>query len=230
MKSNMSSKILKLAVVEVLSQSGFDKTADQALNVLTDILRYYIEQLGCRMKRRHGMGVVSDQMCRILIEEIYGECEYQVPELLSFLRYQVTVKNYLSDRYNVGSEESILHILRVLPKNAQLRMVMRNGSSLREINEIEKEVVEDDVKFDEFTKEFVRSSLLEASRREVREYRFESVDLIGGEPRKGVRIGDAEFNEILDRKQKEVEFLQEPRTLVKDFGGWNSRYVFKGYE
>ncbi|AFN82984.1 hypothetical protein EROM_050510 [Encephalitozoon romaleae SJ-2008] len=230
MKSNMNTKILKLAVVEVLSQSGFDKTADQALNVLTDVLRYYIEQLGCRMKRRHGKGVVPEMMCRILVEETYGECEYQVPELLSFLRYQVTVKNYLSDRYNVGSEESILHILRVLPKNAQLRMVMRSGGNLREMNEVEREVVEDDVKFDEFTKEFVKSSLLEAGEREVREYRFESADLIGGEPQKRVRVGDIEFNEILDRKQKEVEFLQEPNTLVRDFGGWNSRYVFKGYE
>ncbi|ADM11501.1 uncharacterized protein Eint_050520 [Encephalitozoon intestinalis ATCC 50506] len=230
MKSNMSTKILKLAVVEVLSQSGFDKTADQALNVLTDILRYYIEQLGCRIKKRHGREIVPELVCRILVEEVYEEYEYQIPELLSFLRYQVTMKNYLNDRYSMGSEESILHILRVLPKNAQLRMVMRNGSNLSDMNEVEKEVVEDDVMFDEFTKEFVKSSLEKESKKGEVEYKLESVDLVGGEARKGIRIGDGELNEILEKKHREVEFLKEPRALVKDFCVWSNLYVFKEYE
>ncbi|CAD26570.1 hypothetical protein [Encephalitozoon cuniculi GB-M1] len=230
MKSNMNTKILRLAVVEILSQSGFDKTADQALNVLTDILRYYIEHLGCRMRRKGENGIVPELICRFLVDEEYGECEYQIPELLSFLRYQVTVKNYLNDRYSVGSEESILHILRVLPKNAQLRMVMRNGGNLNDMNEVEKEVVEEDVRLDEFTKEFVESSLQKAGKREVREYRLESVDLIDGEPARRVKIGDGEFNAILDQKQNGIDFLEEPGVLARDFAIWNNRHVFKGYE
>lgn len=230
MKSGMNIKIVKLAVVEILLQSGFDKTADQALNVLTDVLRYYIEQLGCRVQRRHEQGAVTGLVCRTLVEEIYRENEYQVCELLSFLRYQITVKNYLSDRYNVGSEESILHILRVLPKNAQLRMLVRNGGNLNEMNEVEKSVVEDNVSFDEFTREFVESSLSEASRRVVGECRLEFVDLIGDEPRRGIRLSDGELNEILERKRGAVEFLQEPGGLACDFAGRSSRYVFKEYE
>lgn len=230
MKSNINTKILKLAVVEILAQSGFDKTAEQALNVLTDILKYYIEQLVSRIKRNHESGVVPELVYRIVIRELYAECEYQIPELLSFLRYQINIKNYLSDRYNVGCEESILHILRVLPKNVQLKTLVRNNRNLNDASEMKEEFVDEDVTFDDFTRDFVESSLSEQSRRVVGEYKFQFMEFIDKKPREPLRINKNEFNEILEMKKSTFEFFREPETIIDDFSLWNNRYVFKDYE
>ncbi|KAH9412305.1 histone-fold protein [Ordospora pajunii] len=231
MKSNMNLKILKLAVVEILAQSGFDRTTDQALNVLADVMRLYIEQLGQRMKQRHEKGVVAELMYGIIVDELYDESEYQIAEMLSFLRYQITIKNYLSDRYNVGSEESILHVLRILPKNAQLRMLMRSGGSLSEINKVERDAHEEGLSIDEFTRGFIESSLKENSKGEDEEYKFQLVSFIGEEEGiKKVRISDGEFNEILEGRKERHGFFKQPVSFASDFCAWKDRHVFKEYE
>lgn len=228
MKSNVNTKVLKLAVVEILAQCGFERTTEQALNVLTDIMRYYIEEVAGRIKRSQGMGVVAELVHGTLIVELYGESEYQIPELQSFLRYQLNIKNYLSDRYNVGAEESILHILRVLPKNVHLRALMRSSRTVGDANEVEEEYVEEGVHFDEFTRGFVESSLSEQSRRVVGEYGFQFMELVDSGRREGMQMSEREFNEMVGMRRNRLGLLREPGGIVEDLLMWSDRHVFKG--
>lgn len=223
MKSSTNTRILKLALVEILAQCGFDKTAEQALNVLADIMRHYIEHLAARI-RKSSPGGVSELVCRVVVEDLYRESEYQEPELLSFLRYQLNVKTYLSDRYNIDSEESLLHILRVLPKNVHLKSFVRSSRSLSDPNEAREESVEEGVGYDDFMRDFVESSLSEQSRRVEGRFEFQTMDLVDGCSR-GIAVDRREFNEILQRRG--VGFLQEPVALVDDLALWTSRHVFK---
>lgn len=229
MKSNVNTKILKLAVVEVLAQSGFDRTAEQALNVLTDIMKYYIEQIAVRMKKSSEGGIAPEIACRSLIGDLYRECKYQIPELLSFLRYQLNIKNYLFDRYNIGCEESILHILRVLPKNIQLKTLVRNNRNLSNTSEIREDSPEEGIRFDEPMRAFVNAGLSEQSKRVVGNYEFQFMDLVDKQPREAIGISESEFNMILEMKKNTFEFIRESGTgtVVDDFLFWNNRYVFK---
>ena len=45
MKSDLYKKILRLSIVEILLQLGFEKCSEESLNIFTEILEYYIEKI-----------------------------------------------------------------------------------------------------------------------------------------------------------------------------------------
>jgi hypothetical protein len=228
MKSNIDTKILKLAVAEILSQCGFERTTEQTLNVLVDVLNYYIEQLTVRMKRKQGRGISAENIHRTIIDEIYGNCTYQVFELLSFLRYQINLKNYLLEKYDAGLEESLLHTIRILPKNVQLKGLTRSSKAVGNMSEVQEESAQSSIKIDRFMEDFISSSLSEQSRREVGEYSFQVMELAELRPRKAIEISERGFNELLEHKKSRDVFLREPGSLLDDLEPWRDRWVFKG--
>lgn len=228
MKSNINAKILKLAIVEILGQSGFDKSAEQSLNVLTDVMKYYIERLTLKIKKVQDRGVVSEQVIKFIISDYYDECRYQIQELYSFLRYQVNIKNYLSEKYDVGCEESLLHTLRVLPKNVQLRSILRSSKTVGNLNEVQDSSDDNSIVYDDFMANFVKDCISEQSRRVVGEYKFQLMDLIVGETDNNkIEIDKGEFNDILEKKRAQVEFLSEPTSPIDDLSIFNRMKVFK---
>jgi hypothetical protein len=227
MKSNINVKILRLAVVEILSQCGFERTTEQTLNVLVDVLNYYIEQLAIRMGGKQSRGISPEHIYRAVIDEMYGKCTYQIPELLAFLKYQINLKNYLLEKYDIGCEESLLHTIRVLPKNVQLRGVLRSSKAVGNVNEMQEESMHGSIKIDKFMEDFISSSLSEQSRREVGMYSHQVMDLVNFRPRRAVEMSERMFNELLEHKRK-ARFLREPSSLLDDLEPWRDRKVFKG--
>ena len=128
MKTDSNKRLLKLVAVESLIQNGFENTTEQALNTVSDILGLYIETL---CKKLIYLQECEDPfyLSRILIEDIYEDEKYQIKELCGFLDQQISLKYQLLQQYDVDVEDSLLHFLKVLPRDTTLKSVYRNSKT-----------------------------------------------------------------------------------------------------
>ncbi|ELA42236.1 uncharacterized protein VICG_00635 [Vittaforma corneae ATCC 50505] len=144
MKTDINKKLLKLVSTEVLLQLGFERSTEQALNIITEIFSFYLESLikkaisvqksDGKDDSNEGSANTSHLDCRYLIEDTYHEEQYQIKELVKFMEQQIALKTQLTNRHDVECEESLFHALRLLPKGASLRSVFKNtrGATLEE--------------------------------------------------------------------------------------------------
>ncbi|KAM0681329.1 hypothetical protein GINT2_000529 [Glugoides intestinalis] len=171
MKVDVNKKLLKLVCTEVLLQLGFERSVEQALNVLTEIFSFYLEFLIQKVVPLLGCED-STLLCKFLIENTYEDEQYQIRELFKFMEHQISLKALLVDKHNVDCDESLFYSLKLLPKGVSFRSVFRNTktTTLEEKKSIN---ITEDIAVDEFMNKFVDSCSSENSKRVLGTYAFD---------------------------------------------------------
>ncbi|TBU03867.1 histone-fold domain-containing protein [Hamiltosporidium tvaerminnensis] len=165
MKSRFTNKILKLAVAEILIQSSFERCSNSALTILTDIAGDYIMALTKRISSLNILNPESgeDTLIKELISEIMGSSDsYSVLELQTFLETQNNAVTYLKDKLKPKSIDSLLNMLRIVPKIDFLQSQSDFTNSLSEIKYVS---VNTEIKVDDFLSDFIQRS---ANKKEVK--------------------------------------------------------------
>ncbi|EQB61326.1 transcription initiation factor brf1 subunit-like protein [Vairimorpha apis BRL 01] len=130
MKSNLNTKILKLSIAEICIQLGFDKITEQSMNLLSDVLRYYIIQIWLKLGRYEQTNFYD-----IIIKNIFNDMliaeSYQEKELNIFTKAQNSVKKYYNENSN---NKSLLHLLKILPNNQKFFNSNQNNNETHKNN------------------------------------------------------------------------------------------------
>lgn len=221
MKSDINKKIFRLLSTEVLLQVGFERSTEHAMNILAEILAFYLESLA---KKVVPFSECSPEVAnKFLVEDTYFSEQYQIRELHSFLEQQIFIKKQLKDKFDVECDESLLHSLRVLPKGVSLKSAFRNAKAMT-LEEKKSMDVHQDVQLDEFMSEFVEKSGLEASRRVAGVYAFNCSKVIEGINEQGVRERKATIEDLGVAPKNRIfgyhdSVLAEQELMIEDFNG-----------
>ncbi|KAI5151400.1 hypothetical protein ENBRE01_2116 [Enteropsectra breve] len=113
--SDFQKKLLKYTIVEIFLQAGFDRVAEQTLNILVDLMVRYISQAILQTKQLHTES--PDAMLRQLFALNYSESEYENEEILNFLDQQSNSLLHL----NVEVSETLPLTLNLLPKSIKFK-------------------------------------------------------------------------------------------------------------
>lgn len=222
MKTDSNKRLLKLVAVESLIQNGFENTTEQALNTVSDLLGLYIETL-CQK-------IIPLQDCedpfflsKILIEDTYDDEQYQIKEILGFLEQQIALKNQLLQQYDVEVEDSLLHFLKVLPRDTNFKSVFKNSKSLT-IEEKKSVEIKDDIELDDFMASFIEKSSSEQSHRVVGSYLFDCTNIV-----EGMGSGEVIISKLNSKPKDQIFeyrdiYLAEQEFLIEDFKG-NEKYT-----
>ena len=222
MKTDSNKKLLKLVTVESLIQNGFENTTEQALNTVSDILGFYIETI---CKKLIPLQECPDSyfLCKIFLEDVYDDEQYQIKEILGFLNQQIALKEQLLQQHDVEMEESLLHLLKVLPRDSSLKSVYRNSKTLT-IEEKKSIEIKEDIEVDQFMANFIEKSSSEQNRRVVGSYLFDCTKIVEGMGEGNIEIGKLSSkpkDQIFDYKDI---YLAEQELLIEDFFG-NEKYT-----
>lgn len=218
MKVDVNKKLLKLVCTEVLLQLGFERSVEQALNVLTEVFNFYFEFLIRKVVPLLG----SDDntvLCKFLIENTYDDEQYQIRELFKFMEQQISLKALLIDKHNLECDESLFYSLKLLPKGVSLRSVFRNAktTTLEEKKSIN---ITEDITVDEFMNKFVESCSSESSRRVLGTYEFDCSTIVEDANGNGLvpfeRINLKHKDSICGYRD---QYLAEQELFIEDFYG-----------
>lgn len=217
MKTDSNKRLLKLVSAEALIQTGFENSTEQALNTISDVLNLYIETL---VKKIIPLQECKDPyfLSKILIEETYANEQYQIKEMTGFLNQQIALKHQLKEQYEVEGEESLLHLLKVLPKETSLKSVFRSSKTLT-VEEKKSIEIKEEIEIDEFMTDFIEKSSSEPSRKVVGVYLFDCSKIVEDMAEGMVALGR------ISNKPKEQMFeykdfhIAEQELLVEDFIG-----------
>lgn len=154
MKSNLNIKILKLCISEVCLQIGFEGISEQSLNILSDLLKYYIIKISLQINKSVGSDAYFEGVTEFLLKTFLGEDSFLEKEMLVFLNLQNNLKGHLNDQ---GSNKSLLHCLKILPNDHLFTGVTRNniyelGSEPRLKTNFVNDAIEKDEDFQFFLK------------------------------------------------------------------------------
>lgn len=237
MKTDVNKKLLKLISAEVLLQTGFEKSTEQALNILTEAFSYFIERTIMNIRPiQNGRDLDSPDetlkdeshgICRFLLEDTYRDEQYQIKECLKFLEQQILLKMQLAGKHNIECEESLLHSLKLLPKGITLRSVCKNTRTAT-LEEKKSAEITEDIQVDEYMNEFINKSSSEASRRVVEGYSFDCSKIVDYVDGNGLvpfeRISSAPKDQICDFRDF---FLAEQELFIEDFKNTMKYRVFR---
>ncbi|WUR03488.1 uncharacterized protein VNE69_05080 [Vairimorpha necatrix] len=195
MKSNLNFHILKLCVSEICLQIGFDRISEQSLNLISDVLKYYIIQISLKLNKSIGSEIFSEPTTKFLIESFFSENSLQEKELISFLKAQNTLKKNLND---IGNNKSLLHCLRILPNDQNFTGIARNNlNDLDYKPKIKINYVNDKIEKDEEMKKFIKNCEIIFLKKKV-----EKIDI--------------NLNNVLEeQKRKRFMFENEKETIFK---------------
>lgn len=237
MKTDVNKKLLKLISTEVLLQAGFEKSTEQALNILTEMFSHFIERIIMNIrpiqngreldKQEETLRNEAHGICKFLLEDIYRDEQYQIKECMKFLEQQILLKMQLTGKHNIECEESLLHSLKLLPKGITLRSISKNTrtTTLEEKKSVE---ITEDIQIDEYMNEFIGKSSLEASRRVVEGYSFDCSKIVEHTSGNGLvpfeRVSCLPNNQICDFRDF---FLAEQELFTEDFDNTFKYTIFK---
>lgn len=163
MKSDLYKKILRLSIVEILLQLGFEKCSEESLNIFTEILEYYIEKITDIIYkfREHSTTYDIDTLNEIniitlILDNAYANHQYNYNELLQFMSQQI---NMVSNITTDTNGKSMLNLLKFLPKNQSLHRLYKVNKSkpIGDNNEIKESGVVGEVELDCFLKNFIKN-------------------------------------------------------------------------
>lgn len=175
MKPDSNKKIIQLLSVEILQQIGFEKSTEQALNIITDIFTYFFESL--IEKCCPFAGCDPSVVIRFLVDDTYSTEQYQIKELLNFIDQQILIKNQLKEKYDIDCDESILHSLRILPKGVSLKSAFKNTKTMT-LEEKKSLEIYHEIHLDDFMVEFIEKSGDVPSKRTVESYSFDCSNIL----------------------------------------------------
>lgn len=169
MKSCLHKKLLKLVSAEVFLQVGFERGTEQALNLTTDLLAFYLETL---VKRSSYLQSVTPRLIiSHLIDMFYYNEEYQCEELYQFVEQQIQMKTIIKEYGD--TESSLLHMLKILPEEINLKSAQRSSTNLtiEERNNPVKIVIE--APMEDFLCQFIEECSKETGNRVMTKHSFD---------------------------------------------------------
>lgn len=128
MKSALYSRIIKLAIAEIMIQIGFENASEQSLNACTELFTFFMESMIGRLIPFKN--VSSDTQLKRILADFISEEEYQFPELLQFIEQQAVAKRHIKEKTESEGETNLLSMLRILPKDVNLKSGFRNTKNL----------------------------------------------------------------------------------------------------
>ncbi|KAF7682693.1 hypothetical protein TCON_2088 [Astathelohania contejeani] len=158
MRSNFQNKIIKLCITEILLQIGYERATTNSLNILVSAFTHRMTELLIHFAEHNSL--------ELLLFEFIGSSEsYQFGELASFLDAQRDLQVGLLEKHALrNGQESILHILRVIPRNISLRskrkvvcgnILLSEETDERQVNdEVGREIV-----VDEYMEKFINECM-----------------------------------------------------------------------
>ncbi|KCZ81419.1 hypothetical protein H312_01174 [Anncaliia algerae PRA339] len=181
MKRTIYFKIAKLAIAEILLQVGFERTNEESLNILTDVFCHFIDEKLKRIKdiQHHRYGIHRLPLPFYVMFQNVNTNSYKYKELISFLDYQIYLKNYLKEKYKVESE-SLLQSLKILPQKINFKSLKKdfffNSSKELKIELAEKQEIEIDMHIMNFLEENINNTQENASKESETE--MSSIDFL----------------------------------------------------
>ncbi|ORD94874.1 Y551 [Enterospora canceri] len=169
MKTELNKKILRIAVVEILLQTGFEKCTEESLNVLSEVFSYYIEQViaeilipQTEVDESPGPKKLKKEetFCpaKLLLTRFYHNSQYNYQEMLQFLNQQIGIVRMLRDtpktKTNHTEPNNMLSILKFLPKNQSLKNLSKAARRI-EVEEKKESEEEDEAEMDTFLDNFL---------------------------------------------------------------------------
>lgn len=231
MKSSIYKRMLRLVSAEVFLQLGFERASEQAINLSSDLLEFYIEALVKRMvplQACDGGAVVGH-----LVHGCYRTEEYQKDELMQFLDQQNLIKKQLKERSE--GESSLLHVLKVLPQEINFKSTHRNSRNLTiEERSSGPSKVAAEVFVDDCLNAFIGECSGEPSRRAVQEYAFEISRLLvedtkgaAGDGGTGGAGADEALKGVCVPACREGDILHEQELFLEDLSGSGRFEIFR---
>lgn len=165
MRQQVYFKISKLAVTEILLQSGFEKSSDDALNILTDIFCYYVVRKFSKVREMQCLrfGIHKIPLSFLVYAKSLEPYSYRHEEVKAFLSYQGFLSLYLKEKFKVEGS-SMLQMLRVLPQR-KIVLEVFNRKYRTNLNEIKSDTTETkDVDIDDFMMSFLERSMQEGGK------------------------------------------------------------------
>lgn len=216
MRIELNKSILQLLVAEVLLQTGFEKTTEHSLNVLTEISIFYLENLIKKIQP------IKDLHSDFLIKElltVYSDEKYQFKELLSFFMQQ---KNLIGEKDK--ETESLLHLLKCLPNSIDSQGVIKSNKTL---SLEEKRIEVHEVKMDDFMSKFIEKCSKEPKNRTVENYKFDCLKILQNINENEIvnyKIDNISYKENIVGYKDDI--LAEQELFLEDYKNTNiSEYV-----
>lgn len=221
MKSNMNMRIIKLAMAEIVMQCGFERISEQALNIMSDVFRHYLEQMAKRMNLMGETHVCFEVVARAIINDFLVEDSYQNKELFNFLHTQLQQKKYLGEKID---DDSLLHTLKVIPKSVDLTNVCRNTAGFSLVPNIKNGSSNVSLEVDPQMDDFINGCLSERSRRVVvGDNKYKLLEILSGED-----LGKGEMTkEVHQGILKKRPLVNVPQSILTDYDYRERRKIFK---
>ncbi|KAL6121014.1 hypothetical protein NUSPORA_02143 [Nucleospora cyclopteri] len=235
MKVELNRKILRVAVVEILMQLGFEKCTEQSLNIVTEVFSYYLEALikSIAFANAHTIekseenkfeSRKKDILLYKLLTDFYINSEYQYDELLCFASQQISIVDKIIENKSCTSDcENMLSLLKFLPRNQSLKRLYKNTKNAIFEAKEEKEEKEEvgEVELDAFLKQFIdKCEMKFAGMTEIepKEYVYDlGKALDSTEKEMDFEIFDTKYNSKAKEDQKSFfdDFYKPKKILIK---------------
>ena len=179
MKSDMHKRLISFVVAEVLLQLGFERTSSHSLLILTDLFIKHIESLCLRIQPFQE--IPSNLIVKFVLESLYGESEYENTELRQFACQQILFKQQLKEKNNPDEPESLLHLLKIIPKHAILESAFKNTKNLCLNGNKDSTPINDEINTDGFFTKFVSDMSAQSSHKPKLDYSLSLTESIASQ-------------------------------------------------
>lgn len=168
MKSNIHKKMLRFATAEVFLQLGFERTTEQALNIVADAVSYSLESMAQRV--RPFQDCPTRASVDLLVDSFYDSEQYQKEELLQFLDQQLQIRRQLREK----TEDGLLqHALKTLPYETAHTSTLRMASAMSVEERAQPKALEEMV-LDDFLAGFIDRCAQESPCRAATDYNYDT--------------------------------------------------------
>lgn len=209
MRYNIYSRLIKLAITEILIQTGFECCSEMSLNITADIYIYYME---CLIRKLSVLKDVDPNIqMKYVLKDLFNEEEYQFQEFIQFLDQQQMIKRYIKEKSDKDPDNNLLSMLKVLPKNINLKTSFKNSKNLT-LEEKFTQHSNSELEMDKYLNEFIeKCSQIKADNVE-----YKVLDSI---PHPVVEIKEniESLNPDCRIVEEEEAFISEDREIQTDF-------------
>lgn len=156
MRQRVCFKIAKLAVAEVLLQTGFERSSDDALSTLADIFCYSMERGFRKVRDMQSLrfGIYRIPLSLYIYAKSFNLRSYRQREIGAFMCYQASLSSHLKEKFKAEGD-CLLQMLKVLPQRS-IKLEVQSKQYHAGIREMKSDVTESrEMEVDDFMMGFL---------------------------------------------------------------------------
>lgn len=144
-------KLMRLCIIQIISQEGFVESSERALSILTDVTFHIFEKI-CEQSKTLTKFLVnteksSNLLCDFLVEKYFPKESFEYSEFKAFLKSQDKLNQNLEENCNGNTGADILEKLNILSKNFKLNSEPKIEGDLKNEEILNEGINSDDIKF-----------------------------------------------------------------------------------